>query len=296
MKKIIIFSLCGIIFACGANADKSNKCPVCATIDHEMIKSPVPWTTHMSYAVIRKNLLYYDEACNEHDDTNYKAYVCNDSEGYVFGKIQIMSSSTYPNIIKDHGKDNLVRCEKGKWQELHHTSNWDNTNSEGCEKQILCDEEIYISDKYWSRTSCPDSSTSVGTPGKGIANNPVTRDKPVRGDNNKTGGNNGWTGCPNGCCDDMHRHANVTNAMDVLNNFAVAADISVWTTADGKFNHARLAVDAASGVVMGTIGGVVSNVIIKNNQVKKGMEGYYCDINSENVAEYGDKFIPNLPK
>jgi NhaP-type Na+/H+ and K+/H+ antiporter len=78
--------------------------------------------------------------------------------------------------------------------------------------------------------------------------------------------------------------------MGVLNDFVATADVSVWVNKDGKFNVARLGTDIASGVVLGTVGGLVSNAIIKKNQMEKGMDGYYCTVGDDFVADYGDEF------
>ena len=69
---------------------------------------------------------------------------------------------------------------------------------------------------------------------------------------------------------------------------------SVWKTEDGSFNTARLASDLTAGVVLGTVGGVVSANIIKKNQVKKGFEVLHCTIGGQTVADWGDQFNTSL--
>ena len=86
----------------------------------------------------------------------------------------------------------------------------------------------------------------------------------------------------------------VISAMSVLNSFAAAADVSVWKTADGKFNAVRLASDATAGVVLGTAGGLISNSIIKKNQIKKGFESIVCTVGGQTVADYGDEFTVGI--
>lgn len=86
----------------------------------------------------------------------------------------------------------------------------------------------------------------------------------------------------------------INNAMTTLNAFKYKDDTSVWTTAEGKFNTARLGTDIASGIAMGLTGGLVSNVIIKNKQIKQGFQGYQCTVDSNIIADYGDEFVIDL--
>ena len=87
---------------------------------------------------------------------------------------------------------------------------------------------------------------------------------------------------------------NIISAMSVLNAFAAGQDASVWRNADGKFNTARLASDATAGVILGTAGGLISNKLIKKNQVKKGFEGIGCYVGGQAVAEFGDEFTVGI--
>jgi len=66
---------------------------------------------------------------------------------------------------------------------------------------------------------------------------------------------------------------------------------SRWKNAAGNFNTARLASDSIAGVVLGTVGGVVTSNIIKKNQVKGGFQDIQCTISGQVVSEYGDEFI-----
>ena len=91
-------------------------------------------------------------------------------------------------------------------------------------------------------------------------------------------------------------HVAINNAKSVLSSFFARAesDASVWKNAEGKFNAARLASDLTSAVVLGTVGGVVSAVVIKKNQVKKGFESLECYIHGYKVADWGDVFEASL--
>ena len=65
-------------------------------------------------------------------------------------------------------------------------------------------------------------------------------------------------------------------------------------TADGKFNTVRLASDISAGVILGTVGGVVSGVVIKKKQVEKGFEALHCTVGGQTVADWGDTFEVGL--
>lgn len=65
---------------------------------------------------------------------------------------------------------------------------------------------------------------------------------------------------------------------------------SVWKNDEGKFNTARLASDSIAGVVLGTVGGVITSNIIKKNQIENGFEDLKCTIGGQTVASYGDEF------
>ena len=86
----------------------------------------------------------------------------------------------------------------------------------------------------------------------------------------------------------------VLSAMSTLNAFAASAKVSVWKTADGKFNGARLASDSIAGVVLGTAGGLISNALIKKSQTKKGFDDIRCSVAGQFVAEYDDEFVVGM--
>ncbi len=88
----------------------------------------------------------------------------------------------------------------------------------------------------------------------------------------------------------------INSAQSTLKGFFDYAkkNASVWRTSEGNFNGARLASDITAGVVLGTVGGVVSGVVIKKNQVKKGFEALHCTVGGQKVAEWGDEFSVGL--
>ena len=74
----------------------------------------------------------------------------------------------------------------------------------------------------------------------------------------------------------------------------VDSDRSVWKNADGSFNAVRLASDLTSGVVLGTVGGVVSGILIKKSQVEKGFDALNCTVGGQKIADWGDEFTVGL--
>ena len=71
---------------------------------------------------------------------------------------------------------------------------------------------------------------------------------------------------------------------------------SKWKDVEGNFNTARLASDLTAGVVLGTVGGVVSGVVIKKKQIEKGFEVLHCAIGGQSVADWGDTFTIGLKR
>ncbi len=72
------------------------------------------------------------------------------------------------------------------------------------------------------------------------------------------------------------------------------SDKSVWKNADGSFNGVRLASDLTAGVVLGTVGGVVSGVLIKKSQVEKGFDALNCTVGGQKIADWGDEFTVGM--
>ena len=90
--------------------------------------------------------------------------------------------------------------------------------------------------------------------------------------------------------------AQIAAAENTLTSFFRSAEsnASVWRDKDGNFNTARLASDLTAGVVLGTVGGVVSGVVIKKKQVEKGFDALHCTVGGQTVADWGDIFNVGL--
>ena len=88
----------------------------------------------------------------------------------------------------------------------------------------------------------------------------------------------------------------VVKAQKTLDDFYAYAkgNRSVWKDGEGKFNTTRLASDLTAGVVLGTVGGVVSGVVIKKKQVEKGFDALHCTVGGQTVADWGDTFNVGL--
>lgn len=71
-------------------------------------------------------------------------------------------------------------------------------------------------------------------------------------------------------------------------------DVSVWTTAEGNFNGARLASDSIAGVVLGTTGALITSSVVKKNQIKSGFEDIVCTVGGQTVGNYGDEITVGI--
>ncbi len=83
-----------------------------------------------------------------------------------------------------------------------------------------------------------------------------------------------------------------TTVFDDLDKFISEKFVgsSVWKNDEGNFNTARLVSDSVAGVVLGTVGGVITSHIIKKNQIENGFDDLKCTIGGQTVASYGDEF------
>ena len=99
---------------------------------------------------------------------------------------------------------------------------------------------------------------------------------------------------------DTDNDAEVEAAKQTLSEFFKYADKdsnkSVWKDAEGNFNTTRLVSDLTAGVVLGTVGGVVSGVVIKKKQLQKGFDVLHCTVGGQTVADWGDTFNVGLQK
>ncbi|MCL2748576.1 MAG: hypothetical protein FWE50_00690 [Alphaproteobacteria bacterium] len=78
--------------------------------------------------------------------------------------------------------------------------------------------------------------------------------------------------------------------MDSIKSQYAGEKASAWKNAEGKFNTARLASDSIAGATLGAVGGIVSAVVTKKHQIKKGFEDLNCTLSGEKIADWGDEF------
>ena len=210
-----------------------------------------------------EDTVYYDDGCKIY--SYYKCSANTNNGKYIWAYIG-NKGELYPWVIQPSGTQKvLLFCDGTKWLQLtKKSSNW--ADNATC-TQVLpsCADNFYVNGNEWSDKDCKKID-------------PKKRQDDIKNQD-----------CA-GCCQDLPLHTNVQTSMGVLNDFVATADVSVWVNKDGKFNVARLGTDIASGVVLGTVGGLVSNAIIKKNQMEKGMDGYYCTVGDDFVADYGDEF------
>ena len=83
---------------------------------------------------------------------------------------------------------------------------------------------------------------------------------------------------------------NISDAHGILVGMRETFKTSVWKDEEGKFNTSRLVSDSIAGVVLGTVGGVVTSSVVKKNQVENGFEDIKCTVGGQTVADWGDEF------
>ena len=81
-------------------------------------------------------------------------------------------------------------------------------------------------------------------------------------------------------------------AVENVNSFFeyTKGNLNVWRDRDGNFNTTRLISDTTAGVVLGTVGGIVSGKVIKKKQLEKGFDVLHCVVGGQKMADYGDTF------
>ena len=83
---------------------------------------------------------------------------------------------------------------------------------------------------------------------------------------------------------------NISDAHGILVGMRETFKASVWKDEEGKFNTSRLVSDSIAGVVLGTVGGVITSNVVKKNQVENGFEDIKCTVGGQTVADWGDEF------
>ena len=133
--------------------------------------------------------------------------------------------------------------------------------------KMLCSASNLTADQY--NTLYAQVVTSVALNCQQTVVQPVVQPEPVIDNNSKN---------------------KIIAAGRVLDGIAAGFDVSVWKNAQGEFNTARLASDSIAGVVLGTVGGVVTSSVMKKHQVEDGFEDLKCTIGGQPVAGWGDEF------
>lgn len=105
------------------------------------------------------------------------------------------------------------------------------------------------------------------------------------------------------CKEEAARNQRITRSTAIINNAEqklkeieteLKSNVSVWKTAEGNFNTARLASDSVAGVVLGTAGGLITSHLVKKGQVKNGFEDIQCTVGGQKVADWGDEFTVGI--
>ena len=227
----------------------------------------------------------------------FRAYCDNDKsrEIYIDGILPITIDLTQTELegdkIKNHyglTDEQIKQCKEGKVFEFT-----DGSSSLTAEGQGLFDA-FFDGDVQWLREVMAASSSDQNLKQaiKDFCKQPAGVEEVVESGAAASAGAAG-SGVVSVNTSDT---AAINNAKAVLSAFFAKAesDVSVWKNAEGKFNTARLASDLTAGVVLGTVGGLVSSVVIKKAQVKKGFEALQCYIHGYKVADWGDVFEASL--
>lgn len=121
-------------------------------------------------------------------------------------------------------------------------------------------------------------------------------DSDVWGNGSTTGETFKASGKGDGDKNSGKKTGDIKGAFNRLSEFfkKIDSDRSVWKNADGSFNGVRLASDLTAGVVLGTVGGVVSGVLIKKAQIEKGFDALNCSVGGQKIADWGDEFTVGL--
>lgn len=288
MKKVLIYFIC--LFSLSAHADEAGQ-NVKETVNGHPIYINYTGTQPNDFACYKQidlsklnssggdynEILYYNTTYRElakEANNNTKVYgmFCGYTDGCSDGAIYIGKAATGSNgtlkfsayVCKNYnktGRQNYEWVEHDYKETCHVTDNKEPT-------EIIKDKLYFHDNTYcstWTNVATTETVENL------LANLPNTADKAYV----------------------LALH-NIQTSMTTLSTFYAGLDKNVWRNKDGDFNTARLVSDATAGVVLGTAGGLISNKLIKKNQLKKGFDDISCYIGGQLVADYGDEFTVGM--
>ncbi len=269
--------------------------------------------------------------CSKSPNTTPDAtgYVCECKSGYEWNDKNDHSKGCYDVAAAEQNKTNKEKCEStgGEWKNnacscdvnKNLTKNGDVCECKSSDYQYNAKQKkCIITDVAKQKEAC--AKISDATWGE-ASNKCVCRDPMQEPDLNRLvcvypdgyeacKAKSGVADWKNGGCvckqsgyiwngDDCQKSEATIAAEEIDNVYAeidtltakYATKISKWKDAEGNFNTARLASDSIAGVVLGTVGGVVTSTVIKKNQIEDGFEDLKCAIGGQTVATWGDEFV-----
>ena len=262
----------------------------------------------------------YSDGYDSHvivDEKKDKYIICNEENAYECDEAsRFIYLPKGHQCVKGNGeeidsqKDFYAKCDGSKWKifdSIDDSGECDHTEDDSCYEYLIGADTYYVNNKGVYKSL---GGTTYKKCSKEIIKEVVAADT---GKLSATAGGetvitvddatattaSGVTGATvdgaTATTAEVLKHKDYEEILKELKGYKLL-DRSVWKTEDGKFNTARLMVDVGSGAVLGTVGGVIANTVIRKNQISSGMEGYQCHINGQVVADYGDEFVVDIYK
>lgn len=191
------------------------------------------------------------------------------------------SSASYAITYKTNNCGNINTCKDGTAPTTYTT---------GTSATITCrlNKEKFTFDGWCTDANLQNCNTTQEIDKKATGNKTFYAKCTEQGGNNGNSDITVTITCTPG--DQSCQTTDIFTQIDSFIDSKFSEKLSVWKNDDGKFNTARLASDSIAGVVLGTVGGVITSNIIKKNQIENGFEDLKCTIAGQTVASYGDEF------
>ena len=222
--------------------------------------------------VLLYNSAYAELASENNNQIKIKGMLCGHDEDcpagtYYIGEASIGSSATREQAVFWCTYDHLPNRKNYEWVKMRYTREC--LVPDGSTPETVIDDKLF----YYNKEYC--------IKWKNIASQEYVDDLINNLPNNAN-------------TEYINTLHNIQTSMTTLSAFYAGLERNVWRNEDGKFNTARLVSDATAGVVLGTAGGLISNKLIKKNQVRKGFDGISCYVGGQLVADYGDEFTVGM--
>lgn len=210
--------------------------------------------------------------------------IANTKKGFY---IYALNGSTVTGVYDEYGNKQMQDKNSGlvqtcNGQNLRYYNNWKNyadavVINYDCTIYYHCNNEAGQGNSvFFNGAECWPSC-------KGMAYGSETKDKSGSSSSSSGGGATGTSTSSD------NQESSLARAAEIVDNFSNGfGKANQWVNADGGFNTARLASDSVAGVLLGSAGGVITGVVVKKNQVKKGFEDISCSVGGQILGNYGD--------